>query len=108
MENKSKFAVKEKIVRLGNSTVFQSWHEHTGVDMETFIDGVRWLCDDPMPDGRLSRELGSIDKPPYIIRLDRRYGQEGLCAFYEHDTHRLWSGSGAGKGRISISVKDKI
>lgn len=107
------FVIKEKIVRAGNSKIFQNWHEYTGIDMETFIDGLRWLCDDPLPEGKLSRELGSTTKAPYIVKLERQYGLEGLCAFYEQDTHRLWSGSGLSKdglslGHVSISAKDRI
>ena len=31
--------------------------------MEDFIDGLRWLCEDPIPGGKLTRELGCIRRP---------------------------------------------
>lgn len=54
------YEAKARIVRAGKSKVFQDWHEHAGVSMEEFLAGLRWLCEDPMPDGKPTRELGCI------------------------------------------------
>lgn len=119
------FEIKEKIVRKGESRIFNNWHENAGIEMEDFIDGLRWLCDDPMPGGRLTRELGCIcradagmtdeqraiwytgPKPEGVVRLyrlTRVYDKDGHCAFYD-DEGRLWGHSAE---CASISARDRV
>ena len=70
------FEIKERIVRAGNSKVFQSWQENAGISMDEFIEGLRWLCNDPKNGGkcgkRLTRELGCIR------RADAGYSAEQI------------------------------
>ena len=116
---------KARIVRDGKSRVFQSWHDNADVTMEAFLDGLRWLCDDPMTDGRLTRELGCIRKADSgytpeqmaflgdvqdngragLYRLTRSYYRDGgLQGFYDEDG-RLWA---KGSDRASISRNDHV
>lgn len=119
------YEVKAKIVRAGASRVFQSWHDNAGISMEDFLDGLRWLCDDPMTDGHLTRELGCIrragsgytpeqlailgdvqdDGTAGLYRLTRSYYRDGSFeGFYDEDG-RLW---GRGSDRASINRMDRV
>jgi len=64
------FDVKKKIVLDGKSKVFNNWSETTGISVETFLQGLEWVCGDPMEtfvmkDGtaveRMTRELAVIN-----------------------------------------------
>lgn len=119
------YEIKERIVRAGNSRVFASWHENAGIGMEDFLDGLRWLCEDPMPDGRPTRELGCIRRADAgmtdeqraiwytgpkaegvvrLYRLSRAYDEDGRCAFYDESGH-LW---GHTAECASISANDRV
>lgn len=119
------FEIKEKIVRAGESRIFNNWHENADIEMDDFIEGLRWLCDDPMPNGRLTRELGCIRRadsgmtdeqraswyvgpmPNGVVRLYRLrrvYGKDGHCAFYDESGH-LWGHTAA---CASISARDRV
>ena len=114
-----------RIVKAGDSRVFNSWHKNAGVTMEDFLDGLRWLCEDPMTDGRLTRELGCIrraetgytpdqlallgnlEQPAGIglHRLTRAYYDNGdFAGFYDEDG-TLWA---KGSDRASINVHDRV
>lgn len=97
------FEVKKRIVESGNSQVFNNWHENAGVSKEDFLTGLKWLCEDPEPDGRMSRELG-CQRDGTLVRLTRKYYDNGdFAGFYDMSKtgYRLWSG-------VSISVRDHI
>lgn len=125
MSNNTRYEIKEKIVKSGNSRVFQSWHENAGITMEEFLDGLRWLCNDPMTDGHLTRELGcvrradsgytpeqleilgDVEQPSGLglHRLARGYDNQGrFVGFYDEDG-RLWAKGG---DRASISAHDRV
>ena len=96
------YEIKEKIVREGKSRIFSNWSKTAGITMEAFLDGLRWLCEDPMPEGRMTRELGCKVKDG-LHRLARRYYEDGSFAgFYDSESGRIWSGN------VSISCKDRI
>lgn len=121
------FEIKEKIVRNGDSKVFKNWQENSNITMEDFLDGLRWLCDDPMTDGKLTRELGCIrradsgwsDKDREILnpiephnpgvdriyRLTRVYWQDGSFRGFVDETGHTWGGS---TECASISARDRI
>lgn len=102
------YSIKEKIVLAGDSKVFNDWHDNAGITQAEFLEDLRWLCNDPFPSGKLSRELGCI--PPSkgsdkgtLVRLKRvLYNDGSFCGFYTIDTGALWTGS------ISISARDRI
>lgn len=47
-----------KIICYGDYSVFDYWHENAGIDIEDFLDGLKWMQEDPMPEGIPTRELG--------------------------------------------------
>ena len=119
------FEIKEKIVRKGESQIFNNWHENADIELEDFIEGLRWLCEDPMPEGRPTRELGCIrradagmtdeqraiwycgPKPEGVVRLYRLrrvYDRDGHCAFYD-EAGRLWGNTA---DCASISANDRV
>lgn len=122
----SKYEIKAKIVKAGASKVFQSWNHYAGITMDDFLDGLKWLCDDPMDEqGRYTRELGCVRHPdagmsedekalwgevPHtpgiarLYRLTRCYTQDGGCAFYDEDGH-IWGGT---TDYASISAGDRV
>lgn len=118
--------IKEKIVKSGNSRVFKNWSENSNVTMDDFIEGIRWLCADPLDDkGRYTRELGCIRRAdagmtddekafwgptPHqpgvdrIYRLTRSYDTDGHCTFYDEDG-RAWGGI---SDCASINAGDRV
>ncbi len=123
----SNYEIKEKIVLAGESKVFNSWHENAGVTMEDFLDGLRWLCDDPMPGGKLSRELGCVrfadsgytqeqkemwgpftpHRPGVdgLHRLTRSYYSDGSFAGFFDENGMRWGGT---TDYASISARDRV
>ena len=119
------FEIKAKIVRAGESKVFKSWNHIALVTMDDFLDGLRWLCEDPMPDGKLTRELGCVGRIGVdwteeerkiwgdvqtpsdmgLHRLTRCYYSDGTFAGFKDQNGRRWESS---SNRASISVKDHI
>lgn len=125
MSNNTHYDIKEKIVKAGNSRVFNSWHENAGISMEDFLNGLRWLCDDPMTDGHLTRELGCIRRADSgytadqlaiigtvtqpaglgLHRLTRAYDKHGeFVAFYDEGGH-IWGGT---TDCASINAHDRV
>lgn len=78
--------------------VLKDWEiEKTVEVLEDFL----WLKSDPLPDGKLTRELGIKEKGGKIYRIDRILDKNGnFCGFYDRETRRLWT------GRINVSTKD--
>lgn len=119
------YEIKAKIVRAGASRVFNSWHENSGISMEDFLEGLRWLCDDPMTDGHPTRELGCIRKadtgytPEQLAilgevedgenvglhRLTRSYHRDGSFAGFYDEDGLVW---GKGSDRASINRLDRV
>ena len=98
---------KIKIVREGGSKVFEDWHKHFGVTEEDFVDGLRWLDEDPLNEwGRMTRELGCDEKG--LVRLTRVHDElGGFVGFYYRkeeygDMLFLWP------GHVSINASDRI
>lgn len=131
MERNFNFSAKEKIVRSGESKVFRNWNERAGVSMDEFLDGLRWLCDDPADGGpecnRLTRELGCIASdagkmtpekervwgPPIktrpdivgLHRLTRKYYDDGSFAGFYYGNGSRWYSGGI---HASISAMDCV
>lgn len=80
-----RYDIAEKIVKAGNSQVFDYWNKFGQVTQEEFMEAVKWLCDDPMPNGQITREVelegvGYMDYDrvirfpsgkPRLVKLDR-------------------------------------
>lgn len=118
------YEIKEKIVRAGGSKIFKNWHDFAGITMEEFLDGLRWLCDDPMPNGKLYRQLGCIapedagltdeQKKMWgtssshlpgtagIHRLSRCYYSDGSLAGFYYKDGTKWT------GYVSLNAKDGV
>ncbi len=106
MINMHNYDIKEKIVRNGGSEVFQNWHSK-GVSMEQFLEGLKWVCEDPEKDFgdgimRLTRELGC--KPNgELVKLRRVCDKNGnFYGFYEIKTNWIW------RYKVSINCRDRI
>ena len=103
------YEIAKKIVEAGESKIFQNWNEFTGISAEDFLEGIKWLCEEPIryPEGhksagKLRRELG-IRKSGELVRLRRVYGKCGLCSFYEDKPlGELWANG------VSLSADDHI
>ena len=102
------YAIAKKIVEAGDSRIFKNWHEFTGISQQDFLDGLKWLCEEPKryPEGhvfagKLRRELG-IRKNGELVRLRRVYF-DGVCAFYEDKPlGPLWVDG------VSLSAEDHV
>jgi len=118
-----KYEIVEKIVRSGNSRVYESWHRCAGVTMVEFLEGWRWLCDDPMPDGKLTRELGctpdvntlitdeqreiwgtfTVADDVGMVRLERRYDHRGDFDAFATLDGRKWEHLCNNRARINVN-----
>lgn len=85
------YSVVEKIVKSGNSKVFDNWREHATITEAEFLEALKYLSEDPLDErGRLTREVGLT--PQGIIYLDRVYDNGAdICVFY-HDGF-VWDGA---------------
>lgn len=84
------FETKKKIVIAGDSKVFRNWAEHSNITEDDFISALEWVCADQLNDkGKMTREIGLT--PDGIVKLDRCYGEDGVCAFYLDG--KLWNGA---------------
>ena len=86
--------IKGKIVLKGGSEVFENWRRLASwqgyeLTTEEFLENLKWVCEDPLTDGRLTREIGLTKSG--IVKLKRLYSQ-GFCIFYRIDNKELWSG----------------
>ena len=104
------YEIAEKLVSLDKSNIFKNWNEYTGISKETFLEGIKWLCEEPIryPEGHkwqglLRRELG-IKKNGELVHLRRHYGEGHICVFYEDKKlgSRFWG------GHVSLSADDRI
>lgn len=118
---------KKKAVMEGKSRIFENWHKHAGISAEDFISALEWLHDDPMTDGKLTREIGCTmpanagipdekkemwgemdEHAPGVDglhRLSRVYYEDGAFAGFFDENGVRWGGI---QGDASISCIDKI
>lgn len=90
--NKYYFEVKKKLVEEDKSRVYQNWHEYQGINKEDFINGLKWLCDDPCDErGRVTRGLGCIHEE--VRKLKKVCYPSGVKAHYDMTTGYLFSGN---------------
>lgn len=119
------YEIKAKIVRAGASRVFNSWQRNAGITMDDFLAGLSWLCDDPRPDGKLTRELGcsgmiGAERTPEermiwgepqrpsdigLHHLTRCYYQDGTFAGFRDENGQRWESNAY---RASISALDRV
>lgn len=104
------FLTKERLVKTGRSKIFENWHAFAGVSLDDFLEGLRWVCEDPEQDFgdgkiRMTRELGC--KPDgTLVRLERKNLESGdFYGFYEIETGHLWVSA---NGCVSINCRDRI
>jgi len=110
-EFSKKFEIAKKIVEAGNSKIFNNWHENTGISKESFLDGLKWLYEEPSryPDGhkfagKLARELG-ITQDGTLVYLRRVYSVDCPVALYDMETgHAAWRVG----VKVSISAADRV
>lgn len=118
---------KKKAVVEGKSRIFENWAKYAGISADDFIAALEWLHDDPMTDGKLTRELGCTmpanagipadklamwgEEPEHapgvdgLHRLTRSYYADGTFAGFYDDNGRIWGGL---QENVSISCIDKI
>jgi len=74
---------------------------------DDFIEGLNWLTDDEMTDGKMRRELGCHPKKG-VIRMRRAYADDGsFYGFYSEDGKTLNPHSD-GQNALSINVRDNL
>lgn len=96
---RSNYEIKKMIVEKGESAIFKNWHEHEGITMEDFLEGLKWLCEDPRDErGRLTRELGCHKGK--VVKLRRVNNL--ITVFYEVDSGLRYG------GYVSISARDRV
>lgn len=94
---------KEELVKSGKSKVFNNWHTATGVSMDDFIEGLKWLEEDQRDEyGRVTRELGCRDDG-CLIKIKRVHDVKLGTVFYEIGSKKLWN-----KAYPSISKDDPV
>lgn len=118
---------KKKAVAEGKSRIFVNWNRFAGITQADFLAALEWLHDDPMTDGKLTRELGctmpanagipadklelwggSEEHTPGVDGLHyltRRYYEDGSFQGFYDEQNRQWGGI---QGNVSISCIDKI
>lgn len=88
------FEICKKIVDAGNSKVFENWKALAPITKGDFLEALRWICEDPETGGatgdKMTREVGLT--PKGVIKLNRAYGIDDTCAFYDQDGSR-WEGA---------------
>ncbi len=103
--NHFNYAIKEKIVKAGNSIVFNTWHKR-GVSEEDFLEGLKWVCDDPLRDGGydgrwLTRALG-CEPNGRLVKLtlgyDRLLAKVLICEEKENGYVKIWAHCSMYKG----------
>lgn len=125
------FEMKKRIVEAGGSRIFEDWSNRAGISREDFVEGLKWVCNDPCDGGwsgkRLTRELGCVaaydsgygdPSDPFHIppvktnpdivglhKLNRVYGDDEICTIYDAETGEIWMHSPI---RASISARDRI
>lgn len=132
---KHHFYMKKKLVLLGESRVFNDWHEHSGISKDDFINGLIWICSDPgytyvwdesemkwkltaesaeevKAAGKevqwlLSRELG-IDDDGNLHLLKRLYYENCSFAGFFESKSTSFSVLERWNGYVSISANDRI
>ena len=112
-----RYETVEKIVESNGSRIYADWNEHTGISKETFLEGIKWLCEEPhcyphdhpnrWARGKLIRELG-IRRDGALVYMRRVYGVEGICSFYNwNPAHNRLSQLARGV-EASLSVRDRV
>ena len=99
-EKQRMYEVKERIVKSGTSKVFDDWAVHEGITMEQFLDGLRWICDDPCTDGRVTRDIGC--KHGKVVKITRAFDSCGGVELYGEDG-RSWN-----RQYPAINCREKI
>ena len=118
-----RYEIFEKIVKAGDSKIFKEWHAEAGITQEDFLDGLKWLCDDPGleedENGKrfkpLERELGCHYKRG-LVRLKRITDRRRGTHFVEAETGEPWTptwrtledGNTMRNTAASISAEDRI
>lgn len=101
------YEIKEKIVKKGESKIFKNWNEFSGVSMEDFLKGLKWVCEDPEEDFgngiiRMTRELGCRPNGE-LVKLKRANSKTGdFLGFYIIETGLLWNGN------VSINCRERV
>lgn len=111
MKIRTKYERVVERVNNGTSVIFENWHEHTGISKEKFLEGIKWLYEEPVyfpsdkrlhNHDKLRRQLG-INNDGTLVYLDRVYFENGdFCGFYDTKTHHRWYGN------TSLNADDRI
>lgn len=82
------FEIKEKIVRSGNSKIFENWRSLVPtITMQDFLDALAWVCED-VETGRLTREIGLTKEG--IVKIRRI--NKAIVTMYRMDNNMNWNG----------------
>lgn len=85
------FEIKSKIVLTGNSKVYKSWCEGLpNLTEEMFLNALKWVCDDTMENGKLTREIGLTKTG--IVKLYRHYDRATGLTTIRYADGTMWNG----------------
>lgn len=103
------YEMARQLVEKNKSKTFNDWNEHTGITKEVFLDGIKWLCEEPIYypadhiyKGKLRRELG-IQEDGTLVHLVRVYLREGQASYEDKPLGRIWC-----RSAVSITAIDGI
>jgi len=114
--NLKKIEIAKKIVASGKSTIFKNWHKKTGIEEKEFLNGLKWLYEEPFDDyGNMTREL-QIEKNGKLHYLERLTDHDtGIVSFSENgfaaqrtDTEEDEEWGEIPVDRPSLSCRDRI
>ena len=114
--NLKKIEIAKKIVTSGKSTIFNNWHEKTGIEEKEFLNGLKWLYEEPFDNyGNMTREL-QIDITGKLHYLERLIDHDtGIVSFFENgfaaqrtDTEEDEEWGEIPVDRPSLSCRDRI
>lgn len=114
--NLKKIEIAKKIVTSGKSAIFNNWHEKTGIEEKEFLNGLKWLYEEPFDNyGNMTREL-QIEKNGKLHYLERLTDHDiGIVSFSENgfaaqrtDTEEDEERGEIPVDRPSINCRDRI
>lgn len=121
------YSTKEKIVMNDGSKVFKNWNQFGMISKNEFLEALKWVCMDPMDNGRITRKIGlevTKDMTNKILseknsKFANAYNENNLKgrivrlylvnnAYYDADSREFKGLLNAWDGRITISCRDRI
>lgn len=90
VNNQWRLEKKIELVKSGQSRVFKEWQLYGGITEEEFIEGLKWLAEDPMTEkGNPTREISIIPTQDAIEKIWLEKGEPWSKMVTEIDEDNL-------------------